>query len=122
MVLPGQIIATIPKIMKRINATNKTPLQTVKSNFVWNANRVNAPHTTAVAPTAKTTVSGGSLDVILPNIKDSAKVNSPKNMKLVGAVRRTLSQHAIAIIVTTSTARATQINSRCAARKFFVPG
>lgn len=121
MVRPGQIIATMPKIMKRINATNNTPLHTVKSNFVWNANKVNAPHTAAVAPTASNTVSGGTFEVIQPSINDSARVNSPKNMKLVGDVRRTLSQHAIEIIVTTRTARATQISSVWFRRNNFVP-
>lgn len=96
--------------MKIINATNKIPLHTVKSNFVWNANSVNAKHTTAVAPTASNTVSAGTLMVMVPNMNDSATVNKPKKMKLVGDVRRTLSQHAIAIIVTTKTANATHIN------------
>lgn len=107
--------------MKMINATNKTPLQTVKSNFVWNANRVSAKHTAAVAPTANNTVSAGTLEVMLPNMNDSANVNRAKKMKFVGDVRRTLSQHAIAIIVTTRTARATHTNSVCLAKNNFVP-
>lgn len=114
-------MATNPNSMKTINATNKTPLQTVKSNFVWNANSVSAKHTAAVAPTANKTVSGGTLEVMLPNINDSANVNKPKKMKFVGDVRRTLSQHAIAIIVTIRTARATHINSVCFRKNSFVP-
>lgn len=53
-----------------IIATNKIPLHRVKSNFVWNANNVNAKQTTAVAPTASITVSAGTRDVIVPSIND----------------------------------------------------
>lgn len=98
--------------MNRIIATKSTPLQTVKSNFVCKANMVKAKQMTAVAPTARITVSGGTADVSVPNINDWAIVNKPKNMKFVGDVRRTLSQQAIAIIVTNNTAKATQNNSR----------
>lgn len=70
MVLPGKNIATKPKTMNIIMATNRIPLHTVKSNLVWNANSVNARQTTVVAPTAIKTVSGGTRDVIVPNMKD----------------------------------------------------
>lgn len=102
-------------------ATNSTPLQTVKSNFVCSANKVNARHNAAVAPTASSTVFGGTVDVIVPSINDSAHVKSPRNMKFMGDVRRTLSQQAIAIIVTKSTAMATQNNSRWFFKNTFVP-
>lgn len=105
-------MVTSPKSMKIIIATKRTPLQTVKSNFVCNANKVNARHTAAVAPTANNTVSGGTVEVNVPSMNDSATVNSPKNMKFVGGVRRTLSQQAMAIIVTKSTTKATQNSSR----------
>lgn len=95
-----------------IIATKRNPLRTVKSNLVCNANMVNARQTRAVAPTANITVSGGTAEVSVPNMNDSANVNSPKNIKFVGGVRRTPSQHAIAIIVTKSTANATQNSSR----------
>lgn len=38
-----------------INATNKMVLRAVKSNFVWNANNVNAKQTAAVIPIANST-------------------------------------------------------------------
>lgn len=50
-------------------------------------------------------------DVIVPSINVWANVNNPKNMKFVGDVRRTLSQHAIEINVTNRMANATQNNS-----------
>lgn len=121
MMGPGQNIDTIPKSMKRIIATKSTPLRTVKSNFVCNANNVNAKQRAAVAPTASNTVSGGTADVNVPNINDWANVNKPRNMKFVGDVRRTPSQQAIAIIVTISTAKATQNNSRWLLKNCFVP-
>lgn len=121
MVLPGKNIATKPKTMNIIMATNRIPLHTVKSNLVWNANSVNARQTTVVAPTAIKTVSGGTRDVIVPNMKDWAHVNIPNIMKLVGDVRRTVSQHAIAIIETKSTTNEIQNSSWWALRKFFVP-
>lgn len=92
-------------------ATNRKPFNTVKSNLVCNANSVNARHTRAVAPTANSTVPDGTLEVSVPNINDCANVNNPKNMKFVGDVRRTLSQQAIAIIVTKRTAIATHNSS-----------
>lgn len=107
--------------MKSINATNNTPLQTVKSNFVCMANIDSARQRTAVVPTAIITVSAGTVDVNVPNINDWANVNSAKNIKFMGEVRRTDSQQAIAIIVTTSTARATQNSSLCLERNNFVP-
>lgn len=109
---PLQNIMTIPKSMNRIVATNRKPFNTVKSNLVCSANRVNAKHTRAVAPTANNTVSAGTAEVSVPNMNDCANVNNPKNMKFVGGVRRTLSQQAIAIIVTKRTAIATQNSSR----------
>lgn len=121
MIGPFQKIVTMPKIMNRIMATNRTPLQTVKSNFVCNANRVNARHKAAVAPTASITVFGGTVAVIVPSINDWASVNSPRKMKFMGELRRTLSQQAIAIIVTKSTANATQNNSRWLRRNTLVP-
>lgn len=45
----------IPKIIKTITATNKTPPITVKSHLVWNAKSVRAKQTAAVIPTAKNT-------------------------------------------------------------------
>lgn len=121
MVFPGKNMATNPNTMKMINATNSTPLHTVKSNFVWNANSVSARHTTAVAPTAIITVSGGTLAVIMPSINDWATVKRPSIMKLVGDVRRTLSQHAIAIIVPNKTTIDIQNNSVCCLTNKFVP-
>lgn len=56
-------------------------------------------------------ISAGTLMVKQPNKNDSAAVNNPKKMKFVGAVRRTLSQHDIAIIVTNARTRATHNNS-----------
>lgn len=111
IVLPGKNIATSPNIMKIIVATNIIPLQTVKSNLVCIANNVNAKQTAAVAPTANSTVSCGTRDVVTPSKNDSANVNKPKKMKFIGDVRRTLSQQDIAIMVTKRMANATHINS-----------
>lgn len=111
----------MPNIMNKINATKSTPLHTVKSYFVWSANKVSAKHTAAVAPTASITEYGSTIAVIVPNINDWANVNSPKNMKFVGDVRRTLSQQANAINETNRTAIATQNSSRWPERKSFVP-
>lgn len=52
---PRHIVAIIPKSTKMINATNKMVLRAVKSNFVWNANNVNAKQTAAVIPIANST-------------------------------------------------------------------
>lgn len=97
------------------------PLHMVKSIFVWNAKSVSAKQTTAVAPTASITVSGGTCAVIMPSINDWASVNMPSIMKFVGDVRRTLSQHAIAIIVPNNRTTATQNSSRCCRTKRLVP-
>lgn len=118
---PGQNIATMPKIMNKINATNSTPFSMVKSYFVCNANNDNAKHTAAVAPTASITVSAGTREVNVPSMNDCASVNRPKNMKFVGDVRRTPSQHAIAIIDTNRTTNATQNSSVWELRNRFVP-
>lgn len=48
-------MATSPNIMNIIMATNRMPLQTVKSHLVWNANNVKPRQTAAVAPTASKT-------------------------------------------------------------------
>lgn len=67
------------------------------------------------------TVSAGTRLVITPNINDCAMVNMPKNMKLVGDTRRTLSQQANAIIVTSKTTIATKNNSGCLLKNSLVP-
>lgn len=121
IVLPGKNIATMPNTMKTIVATNMMPLQTVKSNLVCIANNVNDKQTTAVAPTANSTVSCGTRDVVAPSKNDSANVNKPKKMKFIGDVRRTLSQQDIAIIVTNRTANAIHIISGCFLRNNLVP-
>ena len=55
IVFPGKKIETIPKSIKIITATNNTPPITVKSHFVWNANKVKPKQTAAVIPTASIT-------------------------------------------------------------------
>lgn len=117
----------MPNIIKTITATKRTPPITVKSHFVWNANIVNAKHIPAVMPMANQICYGSSISynriirpkveftsctlylaVMVPNRKLCASVNNPKNMKFIGALRRTFVQHAIDIIVTSITPNATQ--------------
>lgn len=104
IVLPGQNIPTIPMIMRTMTATNKTPPITVKSHFVWNAKSVSEKQTTAVIPTASITSSAWNAIVVQPSMNPWARVKMPRKMKFVGAVRRTLSQHAMQINVTKRTA------------------
>lgn len=125
----------MPKSSKTMAATNRIPPITVKSHLVWNAKSVRPKQTAAVMPTPSSTwnmrhcldwkcvlfmyrergwscvlftVSAGTLDVITPNKNVCANVNSPKNTKFIGKLRRTFVQQAMAIIVMKSTAKATQ--------------
>lgn len=94
---------TMPKINKRMTATNKAPPKTVKSHLVWRAKRVRAKQITAVKPAAITTSSALNCAAQHPSIKLSAMVKIPKKMKFIGALRRTEPQHAIQIRQTNMT-------------------
>lgn len=67
------------------------------------------------------TVSPGTCEVKVPSMNVSANVNSPRQMKFVGKLRRTPSQHAIAINVTNKIMMAIQIKFGLACKNRFVP-
>lgn len=84
---------------------------TVKSHLVWNAKIVSPKLTAPVIPTAIITKSGSYTTDMQPRRKDSARVKMARKMKFIGELRRTDSQQAIAIIVTSVTPNAIQNSS-----------
>lgn len=63
-VFDGKIIANIPRIIRTITETNRTPPIVVKSHLVWNAKIVKLRVTTAVMPTAnKTSITSKFADI-----------------------------------------------------------
>ena len=76
---------------------------TVKSTFVWKAKMVRARTTALVTPTAIITSEMLKWEAKVPIMKPSARVKTPRRMKLPGVLRRMSSgqQGQISVNITT---------------------